>query len=270
VEQLGDALRIVSLDLQGHGLTGPIPSDDYSIGAMVETVEQLREVLGIPSWSVAGNSMGGAVAWSYALEYPERVEALVLVDSAGFWPREEEAAESGALAFRLAAMPGINRLLGAVMPRSLFDTTLKQAIHDDAQVTDAMVDRYWELNRHPGTRRATRLRMMGYRERLGEVPPVEELAVPTLVMSGKEDLLIPASAAEQFHERIPDSRLVIYPDVGHVPMEEIPVRSAGDVLAFLDEVGVLSPPSERMPGSAASEKAAAVSAESPSDSEGDT
>lgn len=235
VRELGDHARLVSVDLPGHGLTGGVPSEDYSRDAMVCFLEEVRTLLGIDSWSVAGNSMGGGVAMAYALQHPNQVEALVLVDAAGVAaPRPQESEDSerrGAIGFRLMRMPGVGRLLEHVAPRGVIEQGVRAAYGDPRAASDEVVTRYYELQLHPGNRRATRLRFASS----GRAPlRVDEIEQPTLILFGEQDNLIPVAAGRRQHELIPGSELIVYAGIGHVPMEEIPARSAADALDFLE------------------------------------
>lgn len=232
VDELAHAARLVSVDLPGHGLTGGIPSEDYSRDAMVCFLEEVRTLLGVDSWSVAGNSMGGGVAMAYALQHPNQVEALLLVDAAGVSvPRpEDEDDRGGAIGFRLMRMPGVGRLLEHVAPRGVIEQGVRAAYGDPSAVSSEVVKRYYELQLHPGNRRATRLRFAA----TGRAPlTLGEIEQPTLILFGEEDNLIPVAAGRRQQELIPDSELVVYEGIGHVPMEEIPARSAADALDFL-------------------------------------
>ncbi|TDI60818.1 MAG: alpha/beta fold hydrolase, partial [Alphaproteobacteria bacterium] len=80
---LGDQFRIVSMDLQGHGLTGPAPDNDYSADAMARLVDEVVTRLGIYRFALAGSSMGGRTSWHYAIAHPDRLNALILVGSSG-------------------------------------------------------------------------------------------------------------------------------------------------------------------------------------------
>lgn len=251
VEELGEQARLVSVDLPGHGLTGGIPSEDYSRDAMVCFLEEVRTLLRIDSWAVAGNSMGGGVAMAYALQHPKQVEGLILVDAAGVSvprPEVEGESRSGAIGFRLMRMPGVGRLLEHVAPRGVIEQGVRAAYGDPSAVPDEVVTRYYELQLHPGNRRATRLRFAsGGRSPL----PVEDIEQPTLILFGEEDNLIPVAAGERQHELIPDSELVVYEGIGHVPMEEIPARSAADTLDFLQRrVWDAPAPEEAVPAQA--------------------
>jgi len=236
VERLGGQYRIVSLDLPGHGLTGRHPSGDYDYPIFVDVVDKVMVKLGIDRAVIGGNSMGGGVTWMYALAHPEKVQAMILVDAAGA-PRWE--ARKAPIGFRIARMPILRDVAKIITPRSMVESSLQTSVSVKSVVTDAAVDRYWELLRYPGNREAT-IKRFSYMH--NNHPATKErlarLQIPTLILWGEEDNLIPAKSAKWFAEVIPESRLIIYPKVGHLPMEEVADQSAADVAAWLP--GVLS------------------------------
>jgi pimeloyl-ACP methyl ester carboxylesterase len=229
VEVMARSFRVVRLDLPGFGLTGPYPSGDYSAAAMTDFLERFAAAAGLRRFAVAGNSLGGYYAWRYALRHPEQVSALVLVDSGGY-PIPTSASSSVAL--QLARMPVVSELLRWAPIRGAVRRSLLDVYVDDSKVTPALVDRYTDLMRRPGNRAA-----FGDRARRASRPEdyqrLPELRVPTLILWGEQDQWIPVAHAERFHAAIPDSRLVRYPDLGHLPMEEDPARTARDVMEFL-------------------------------------
>ena len=230
VARLGAKYRVISLDQIGHGLTGPNPTDKYDAAAFTGTLDALMVRMGVSRFALAGNSMGGWVAWEYAAEHPEKVSALILVDAAG---PPEDPSRKLPLGFRLLRTPGINRLVDFISPRSVFAQSLHQTVSNQAIVTEAVIDRYRDLNRYPGNRRATRLRSTISHAHDDTAARVGTITVPTLILWGAEDTLIPASGADWFAARINGSRKIVYPRIGHLPMEETPDRSAQDVDAFL-------------------------------------
>lgn len=231
VERLGGQYRIVSLDLQGHGLTGPIPTGCYAGSCMAETVEQVRARLGIAQMAVGGNSMGGLVAIRYALAHPDRVTSLVLVDSAG-----AQLAGGGRrpLGFRIAGIPGVRTLAEHITPRALIERSLDQSTSVKSAASPEKVDRYWELLRHPGNRAATIARFATPREPFGADMLKALSNLPVLILWGREDRLFPPAAAEWFKAALPQAELVILDGVGHIPQEEAPDASAEAVRAFLE------------------------------------
>ena len=221
--------RVVTLDFPAHGLSGPVASKDYSHGAYVDVIDALVDRLELDRVAVGGNSMGGGVAWSWALRRPERVAALLLVDSTGE-PAPEDS--SPPLGSKLANVPVAREILASVTPRMIIERSLVQSVSVKEIVTPEMVDRYWELLLYPGNREATLDRFSQY------APPADGnklrgLDVPALVLWGAEDRLIPVSSAQWFMERLPDARVSILQGVGHIPMEEAPDRSLVPVLDLL-------------------------------------
>lgn len=234
VDRLSSKYRIIRLDQIGHGLTGPDPQGDYSAAEFVRTLDATLARLGVTRFALAGNSMGGWIAWNYTLAHPDKVSRLILIDAGG--PPDDPNTQLP-LGFRLARTPGIDRLVNVITPRSVFDASVRQSVSNQAIVTPAMVDRYWELNRYPGNREATRLRFAMWRDRARGSERLATITAPTLILWGAEDRLIPVSGAQWFADRIPGVRVIVYPGIGHLPMEEAAARSAADVDAFLQAGG---------------------------------
>ncbi len=227
--RLSGKYRLIRFDLPGHGLTGPHPRRDYTMRAYADVLERVRLKLHLTRFALAGNSMGGSVAWHYALWHPERVSALILVDSGG---QPEPQRQSLPLGFRIARTPVLRQLATQITPRSLIEGTLADSFRNRALATPAMVDRYWELLRYPGNRQATVDRFSVKRDPASPAR-LHALKMPVLILWGADDKLIPASSATWFAQQIPDHRVIIYPATGHLPMEERADESAADVAAFL-------------------------------------
>ncbi|MGA1675750.1 MAG: alpha/beta fold hydrolase [Pseudomonadales bacterium] len=240
VARLGDDWRVVTLDLPGHGLTGRVPDDDYSMVAFIETVGAVVDHLGIETFVLGGNSMGGGVTWQYALAHPERVRAMVLVDAVGLWSWREQQGpprgEGSPLAFRLLGQSWFRGIARSIDPKPLIRQGLEASFFDPEKVDDAMVQRYYDLALRSGSREATLARFEGFGQaRQTPEPDLSTLTQPTLVMWGEHDRLIPVAIGQRFVAVLPRARLVVYPDAGHIPMEEVPDRSASDLRAFLEE-----------------------------------
>ena len=231
-EILREEYRVIRFDQRGHGLTGPAADGDYSHEAFVADVGKVADALDLDTFTLAGNSMGGGIAMSYAMEHPERLDALVLVDAGGADIQREG---SGNLAFTLARVPVVNRLAFQIMPRSLVERSLSQSVSNQQIVTREAVDRYWELARYPGNREATMSRF-GLGWTVLDKAEVAKVEVPTLVMWGKEDALIPFEAGEWYADTLPNATLIAYDGIGHIPMEEAAERSAGDLTVWLSDI----------------------------------
>lgn len=228
VDELAKTRRVITLDLPAFGLTGPNSANDYSPEAYVEFTKQFLETFRIKACVLGGNSLGGGIAWQTAAAYPDLVKKLILVDASGY-PNE---AKSVPLAFRLAKVPVLNRLLTFITPRSVIEQSVTNVYGNPDLVTDQLVDRYFDLTLRPGNRRAfvARMQLDAYQDQSAKI---KTLTQPTLIIWGEKDLLIPVENARKFAADLPDNKLVIYPDLGHVPMEENPEETVKAVKEFL-------------------------------------
>jgi pimeloyl-ACP methyl ester carboxylesterase len=240
VQRLGGTYRIVTLDLPGHGLTGATPDRDYGADGMMDAVDVVAAKLGLDHFILGGNSMGGWVAWRYALAQPARIDALLLIDAAGMPLRKGEKRPESNVGFRVLEYPFGRWLATRVTPRMLVEQSLRGSLEKRAIVDDAMIDRYWELLRFPGNREATVLRARMDREPAMAVR-IGAIKAPTLILFGDKDRLINPSAAQTFHERIAGSEVVLLPGIGHLPMEEAPDATPAAIADFLKRR--LEPPS---------------------------
>lgn len=229
-QRLAPRYRIIRMDLPGHGLTGPSPTRDYTPAGYVDVVERIRAKLGVDHIVLAGNSMGGGVAWHYALQHPGHVRALVLIDSVG---QPEPGNSKPPLAFRIARMPVLREIAAAITPRRLIADSLPGVFGDPRLADAAMIDRYWELLRYPGNRTATLDRFARAPDSATEAQ-LAALRLPVLILWGAKDQLIPRASGAWLHARIAGSKLIVYPATGHLPMEERPDESAHDVARFVE------------------------------------
>jgi pimeloyl-ACP methyl ester carboxylesterase len=230
-DRLSKDYRIIRFDQIGHGLTGPQPKGDYGIAAFVETVDRVAKNRGLTKFYLGGNSMGGGVSHAYAMAHPDKLSGLILVDASGAPDAKPKQLPIG---FKIMGMPGVNQLATVITPRSIIEKSLRGSVSNQAVVTDAEIDEYWELLRYPGNREATLKRFSARREpiAIGDMSSATR-AVPTLIIWGDEDKLIPVSAAKWFAEAYPNNVTRIYKGIGHLPMEETAEQSADDVRAWL-------------------------------------
>lgn len=225
--QLEKDFHLIVPDLPAHGLTGKTVANDYSAGAMAGALHELLEQRQLEHVSIAGNSMGGRVAWTYTQAHPERVDRLVLVDSAGY-PNPTTLSPP-------ATNPVMAWLLRYGNPRRRIRSGFIRAVgeSDEALITDARVDRSMAYVRREGSRDAHRKRA----EQSAALPSGQDriatIHTPTLIMWGDQDQLIPVEHARFFARDLPNDELIIYEGVDHMPQLEIPERSANDVRTFL-------------------------------------
>jgi pimeloyl-ACP methyl ester carboxylesterase len=220
--------RVIRFDLPGFGLTGPEPTNTYTIEHYASVVVAVLDALDIDSAVIGGNSLGGNIAWVTAVLHSERVSALVLVDPSGYAFKSE----SVPIAFRLSQSKLASLLLKDFIPRSIVEGSVKNVYGDPNLVTNELIDRYYELALREGNRDALNERFLqsspgAFTEQLGSID------VPTLIMWGNQDRLIPPALGKRFEQDISNSQLVMFDELGHVPHEEDPVATVANVQAFL-------------------------------------
>lgn len=223
--------RVIRFDLPGFGLTGPDLQNDYTLAAYVRTVEGVVNAMGVQNFVLAGNSLGGQIAWATAAALPQRVKQLVLVDASGY----PMAPQSIPIGFRIARIPGLRRLAEFVLPRGVIQASLRNVYGDPGKVTPELVDRYYELTLREGNRQALAYRFdqMQAADVDKGLAAIRALKVPTLILWGGKDRLIPVENGHKFAADIAGAQLVVFEDLGHVPQEEDPQRTVQALRQFL-------------------------------------
>lgn len=224
-DELKKSYRVIRLDLPGFGLTGPHPLDAYEVKNDVAFINSFIEQLAIKDFHIAGSSLGGRIAWEYSLQYPEQVKSLTLINSLGYpqasWPP----------AIEMAQWPVLDFLVANVSPRPMFDIGLKEIYFDNNLVSESLINRYYELAHYPGNMSAFPKRVKAKLDTQSD--KIKHISVPTLILWGEEDLYFPVKRASNFHSDIAHSSLITYSDVGHLPMEEVPLQSVNDFKSFI-------------------------------------
>ncbi|HSV51445.1 MAG TPA: alpha/beta hydrolase [Burkholderiaceae bacterium] len=223
--------RVIRFDLPGFALTGPNQQDDYSIATYVRFVTATLDQMGVKRFVLAGNSLGGQIAWATAHALPARVDSLVLVDAAGYPFEEASVKPDIPLGFRIARMPGLRLLMEYTLPRGVVEKSVRNVYGDPSKVTPELVDLYADMALRAGNRRALARRMDQLNS--GNAGDIQKLKVPTLVLWGGRDRLIPLEFGQRFAREISGAKLVVFDDLGHVPHEEDPARTVAPVRQFL-------------------------------------
>ena len=229
---LGEKYRLISLDLFGHGLTGPNPTGAYDADTNIAAAVRVLDAVGVDQAYWVGNSMGGWLTWRAGLSVPERTAGLALIDASGAQVEEKGQVYLGA---RLAQSWIGQMLLPEITPRFLVKSSLEESVARPERLSEELVDRYWELLRFPGNRQASldRARTPRQPEKWADVGSLE---MPVLLLWGEQDKVIPVSHAKAFASAIPETKLIIYPDVGHLPMEETPEQVARDIDDWIESL----------------------------------
>lgn len=224
--------RAIALDLPGFG-DSPMPAWDIDIPAYGRLLHDFCEKLGIERCAgVVGNSMGGFVSTEAVTQQPDRFQRLALVSAAGM-TRAQARSEPAALLGRLASMSGptitrFNRA-GLVRPRARYLAFRGLIRHPNRLSPELLYEQVEPAMRSPGFTDALR-ELVGYdlRDRAGEIE------IPTLVLWGFNDRIVPVQAGLSYHRRIPHSRLEIFERTGHLPQLERPSRFNRVLHEFLE------------------------------------
>jgi pimeloyl-ACP methyl ester carboxylesterase len=217
--------RVIRLDLPGFGLTGADPTGDYGDNRAAALLAALLDALGVARADVIGSSMGGRIAWRFAAERPGRVRRLVLMAPDGF-------ASAGFEYDKPIGISPLMRALPFTLPMPLLRAGVAPAYADAASLTPEALERYRDMMLAPGVRGAI-LDRMRVHALVRPEPHLRRITAPVLLLWGAEDRMVPAAHAADYAAVLRDSRTVVLPRLGHVPMEEAPAVSLAPVLDFL-------------------------------------
>jgi pimeloyl-ACP methyl ester carboxylesterase len=220
--------RVIALDLLGYGYSAKPRNGEYTIAGQAKLLTRLLDTLGIPRALFVGSSYGGAVAATCALDYPDRVEKLILVGTVN---------NNRPLAFTLLRLFGAPLFGDVVSPlligsRRLLRRRMKQVYDRHEWVLDERrVDARHLPLRAAGTQRAIIRTVRGWdAERISR--DAHLITQPTLLLWGENDQEIPLADGARLHEEIPGSRLIIFLECGHLPHEEYPEAFTNVVIDF--------------------------------------
>ena len=237
VPLLSKEFRLISIDLPGFGLTGAVPSMDYSTQNSILVINELTSYLGMEKFSIAGNSMGGGIAWRYALDNPEKTQSLVLLASSGIYSPEErlqieESERESPLVWKLMRSNFVSYFLSLYTPKFFATQGLKTSVYDLNLATEEIANQFHELTLMQGSREAilSRFSKQNYNDEKPDI--LKKIQAPTLIIHGREDNIISFKSSINLDQYIQNSQLVIYPKIGHLPMYETPARVADDIKKF--------------------------------------
>jgi len=224
--------RVIRMDLPAFGITGPNKNSDYSIKSYTHFLHQFLMKINVDKLYLAGNSLGGNIAWNYAAEYPMEIEKLILVDASGLPTNKPQPA-----IFKMAKTPVLSSLFLYVTPKFFIKKNMEEVYVDDSKITDELVTRYHKMALRTGNRKAFIDRAktdfkIGVKTNLEKL---KNLKTPTLLIWGAQDSWIPIDNGRRMDNLLPNSKLVILENSGHVPMEENPVESLAFLNAFLND-----------------------------------
>jgi pimeloyl-ACP methyl ester carboxylesterase len=226
--------RVIALDLPAFGLS-PMPRDQITIPGYGRTVEALCDRLGLGRVDIVGNSMGGFIGAEVAIQFPQRVDQLLLVSAAGITSADLAHApimSLGRVASAIATHTVAQDRQLAARPKSRHMALQFVARHPSRLKADLAYEGFFKGTGKPGFTDALRASLdYDFRDRLPEI------GVPTLIVWGEKDSIIPVKDAQEFERLIPDSRKVVMKDTGHISMAERPETFNDLMMEFLAERG---------------------------------
>ncbi len=215
LDALARSHRVIALDLPGFGRSGK-PHINYTIAGFVEMLERFLRTLNLEPATLVGHSLGGWIAAACALEFPQQIEKLVLVDAAGVWGNMTE-------------LPIDLHVSTLAHMREIFQFLF----YDKRLATESLIELAYSehLERNDGFSIHSILQNTSDgRERLDD--KISALTVPTLVLWGEDDVMIPLTIGRRIHELVPGSKLAIIPQCGHLPNLEQPAELVRHILEF--------------------------------------
>lgn len=226
---------VIAPDLLGHGHSDK-PRADYSVAAYANGVRDLLGVLGIERATLVGHSLGGGVAMQFAYQFPDRTERLVLIGSGGAGPEVNPALRlmtlpGAAAALNALRLPTMRWQVGAAVElMRMLGTDLGRDAPDMLRIVDALPD---------ATARAAFIRTLrAVVDWRGQVVTMLDRCyltrgMPTLLVWGGRDAIVPMDHGLRAHQAMPGSRLEIFPDAGHFPFHTDPARFVALLEEFL-------------------------------------
>ncbi len=220
--------RVISMDLPGFGLSDIPPRRHLNVRYFNIFMRAFLNRLNVGKCYMIGNSFGGWVSWEFSLVCPQRVKKLVLIASAGYFgdgtrPKTVD----------YASKPFFKKLLIKGIPRFIVKNLMMNAFEDKSVVNDFMVNRYYGLANREGN--LASLIKYATQSPKANTDQIKNISHPTLIIWGQKDKVIHYVDAMKFKHDIENSQLIVYEDVGHVPMVEKPEETAQALFNFLNE-----------------------------------
>ena len=237
-QTLAEHYRLVSVDLPGHGLTDPDPERAYGRWMFARFIKAFVDAMGLDQFVIIGHSYGGETAMRYVLDNPGKATGMVLVAAGGYAPKEsDKGGETEALIADLARSP-----LGPLLDHLSYDLLLGEGesdyITNTAFITEEYLLRQSSLGRYEKNRDTLRHFAIYADETYRDLDGIEQIDLPTLILAGEKDKIVPLWMMDKMHEVIVGSELIVYPNIGHMVQQEEPYNSAEAVIEFMRRKGL--------------------------------
>ena len=224
---LASTCRVLTPDQRGFG-GSPLGSDPPSLDAVADDLAALLDRLGLDRVVLGGSSMGGYATMAFARRHPERLAGLVLIGTKASADPPEAAANRERIAAAVLADPSSTVLADEILPRLLGETSKQRRPEVQEQVRAQVAEAKPE---------AVAWAQRAMAARPDSLDVLRALDVPAVVVVGTEDPLSSVADAEAMAEALPDSRLVVVPEAGHLVSLEAPDAVDAAVRELLASVG---------------------------------
>ncbi len=228
VYALSDRYRLIRLDLPGFGLSDIPPKHQIDTEPYLLYLKQFLDHLEIKECYIAGNSFGGWLTWELGARYPEVIKRIILLSPAGYFTDQTKPKT-----VEFAKKPAFKELLKTGIPRFVIKRLLANAYGDKTKISEHDINRYYGLINREGNLMS--MVRFATQEVSATTKLIKKIKQPTLLMWGMEDRIIPVTDAYKFHKEIPNSRLMVYKGVGHMPQAEVPGKTLRDLDDFLNK-----------------------------------
>ncbi len=232
VDILKTKYRIIRFDIPGFGLSDPNASKQFNPEYTITLFNGFVDALGVDTFYLVGNSLGGFISWNYAATHPERVKKLILIDPIGY---EQKLP----FIMKLVTQPIIQFVSRWIAPKFIVDSCVRKVYGQPDNIHHTVFDRYFDLLSHPGGRDAMVDVFLTFKHFNGHpevISKMKKLSMPTLIMWGEEDAWVPVEHAKNWKKDVPHAESIIYKNAGHIPMEEFPEKTATDADRFLSAI----------------------------------
>jgi len=220
--------HVWTLDMKGFGWSDKPKGARYDAHTLMEEVRAWMEAVGLRKSTFVGNSLGGAVGVLMALEHPEKIDRLILLDPAGY-PQKKP------LVIRMASIPGSISAMKLIFGRWMVSWNLKEVFYHQDWITQEGIDAYYYRLRTEGAldAQASVIEGLDFEAFATYIKRIPEIKHRTLIVWGKDDRWIPLENGVKYRRDLSNSTLVVIPQCGHMPQEEYPDLTARVILDFL-------------------------------------
>ena len=220
--------QVIRIDIPGFGLSdcprineGELPLDVY-----MRIISKLLNHLEVDKAHLVGNSMGGWLSWEFAALYPNRVNKLVLMNSAGYFSQDTDSPS-----VNMAKSQMMRNMLITGAPKFLIRFIVRQCYGTKRNASPEFIHEKYQLVNREGNLQA--LIDLTSHEIRSNIERISEIEHQSLILWGAKDRVIKVDDAHKFKADLQNAELIIYPKAGHIPMLEIPEESVKDTIAFL-------------------------------------